>query len=65
MNERAAEIERRKSEHLALASGEGVETSVRVGWDDVHLVHDALPRVDAADIDLSARPSHGVHSAPG
>jgi isopentenyl-diphosphate delta-isomerase len=53
MNERAAEIEQRKSEHLALASGEGVETSVSAGWDDVHLVHDALPRIDASDVDLS------------
>src|SRR3990172_8686427 len=53
MNERAGEIERRKSEHLPLASGEGVETRTSAGWDDVHLAHDALPSVDAADVDLS------------
>ncbi len=52
MNERAAEIERRKSEHLSIASGEGVETRVSAGWDDVHLAHDALPRVDADEVDL-------------
>lgn len=51
--DRAAEIERRKSEHLALATGEGVETPSSAGWEDVHLVHDALPRVDADDVDLS------------
>jgi isopentenyl-diphosphate delta-isomerase len=53
VTDRAAEIEQRKSEHLRLASGEGVETAVAAGWDDVHLVHDALPRVDADAIDLS------------
>lgn len=52
-NQRATEIERRKSEHLSLAAGEGVETTVRAGWDDVHLVHNALPRVDAEEVDLS------------
>ncbi len=51
--DRAAEIERRKSEHLALASGDGVETPRPAGWEDVHLVHDALPRVDADQVDLS------------
>jgi isopentenyl-diphosphate delta-isomerase len=53
MSERAEEIERRKGEHLTIASGEGVETRIGAGWDDVHLVHDALPRVDAAHVDLS------------
>jgi isopentenyl-diphosphate Delta-isomerase len=53
MTDRAAEIERRKSEHLSLASGEGVETRTPAGWDDVHLVHDALPQIDAAAVDLS------------
>ncbi len=53
VSDKAAEIERRKSEHLTLASGEGVETRASAGWDDVHLAHDALPAVDAADIDLS------------
>ncbi len=52
MSDRAAEIERRKSEHLSLASGEGVETRTRAGWDDVHLAHDALPRIDASEVDL-------------
>ena len=48
------EIERRKGEHLTLAAGEGVETATPAGWDDVHLVHDALPAIDAAEVDLSA-----------
>lgn len=49
----SSEIERRKGEHLTLASGEGVETRTAAGWDDVHLLHDALPQVDAGDVDLS------------
>ena len=55
MKDRAAqEIERRKGEHLTLAAGEGVETATPAGWDDIQLVHDALPAIDAADVDLSA-----------
>lgn len=47
------EIERRKREHLTLASGDGVETATAAGWGDVRLVHDALPTVDADEVDLS------------
>ena len=50
-----AAIERRKAEHLRIAAEEDVETRRAPGWDDVHLVHDALPATDAANIDLSAR----------
>jgi len=50
-----AAIERRKAEHLRIAAEEDIETSRAPGWDDVHLVHDALPATDAARIDLSAR----------
>jgi isopentenyl-diphosphate Delta-isomerase len=47
-------IERRKAEHLRIAAEEDIETRRAPGWDDVHLVHDALPATDAARIDLSA-----------
>ena len=47
------EIEKRKAEHLRLAAEGDVETRRGPGWDDVHLVHDALPVVDAARVDLS------------
>ncbi|HEV2250340.1 MAG TPA: type 2 isopentenyl-diphosphate Delta-isomerase [Candidatus Limnocylindria bacterium] len=50
-----AAIERRKAEHLRIAAEEDVETRRAPGWDDVHLVHDALPVTDADRIDLSAR----------
>ena len=48
-------IARRKGEHLTLAAGRDVETRRRAGWDDVQLVHDALPAVDAADVLLGTR----------
>src|SRR5919204_57212 len=51
----AEEIARRKAEHLRLAAEADVETRTPAGWDDVQIVHDALPDVDAADVDLSAR----------
>ncbi len=49
------EIEKRKAEHLRLAAEGDVETRRAPGWDDVHLVHDALPVTDAARIDLASK----------
>src|SRR5437773_7750542 len=46
------DIARRKGEHLKLAAEADVETRTPAGWDDVHIVHDALPDVDAAEVDL-------------
>jgi isopentenyl-diphosphate delta-isomerase len=54
-NSEGAAIERRKAEHLRIAAEEDIETRRAPGWDDVHLVHEALPATDAARIDLSAR----------
>lgn len=51
----AEEIARRKGEHLQLAAEGDVEARSSAGWEDVHLVHDALPTVDANDVDLGAR----------
>ena len=48
------EIEKRKAEHLRLAAEGDVETRRAPGWDDVQLIHDALPVTDAAHIDLGA-----------
>ncbi|HET8568983.1 MAG TPA: type 2 isopentenyl-diphosphate Delta-isomerase [Candidatus Limnocylindria bacterium] len=50
----AEEIARRKSEHLSLAAEGDVATRTAAGWDDVHLLHDALPEVDVDTIDLTA-----------
>ena len=49
-----ATITQRKAEHLALAASADVDTRTRAGWDDVQLVHDALPDIDAADVDVAA-----------
>ena len=48
-------VARRKGEHLSLAAERDVETRRRTGWDDVQLVHDALPTVDAADVLVGTR----------
>ncbi|HET7701392.1 MAG TPA: type 2 isopentenyl-diphosphate Delta-isomerase [Candidatus Limnocylindria bacterium] len=46
---------RRKGEHLKLAAEGDVETRTTAGWEDVHLIHDALPTTDATSVDLSTR----------
>jgi isopentenyl-diphosphate delta-isomerase len=46
-------VEARKAEHLRVSASADVTARVGAGWDDVHLVHAALPEVDVADIDLS------------
>ncbi|MBX3030232.1 MAG: type 2 isopentenyl-diphosphate Delta-isomerase [Chloroflexi bacterium] len=46
-------IERRKADHLRLAASDRHQ-SPGAGWEDIHLVHDALPVTDAEDIDLGA-----------
>jgi isopentenyl-diphosphate delta-isomerase len=47
-------IEQRKAEHLWLAATADVEAQVGPHWDDIHLVHEALPEVDHCRVDLSA-----------
>src|SRR5579859_4754726 len=39
-------IEQRKADHLRLSAGEDVEARAGAGWDDIRLVHEALPEVD-------------------
>src|SRR5438105_15561556 len=46
-------IEARKADHLRLSAGGDVDALAGPGWDDVHLVHEALPEVDQRAIDLS------------
>jgi isopentenyl-diphosphate delta-isomerase len=49
----ADRISARKLEHLEMALGSGVEGPSGPGWGDVHLVHDCLPEIDFAEIDLT------------
>ena len=46
-------IEQRKADHLRLSAEADVDALRGPGWDDIHLVHEALPDVDQADIELS------------
>jgi isopentenyl-diphosphate delta-isomerase len=46
-------IPRRKADHLRLATSDQHQAG-GAGWEDIHLVHDALPIVDAAAVDLGA-----------
>jgi isopentenyl-diphosphate Delta-isomerase len=47
------QIEARKADHLRLSAAGDVDALGGAGWDDVRLVHEALPEIDLADIDLS------------
>jgi isopentenyl-diphosphate delta-isomerase len=46
-------IEARKADHLRLSASGDVDALVGPGWDDVRLVHEALPEVDQREVDLS------------
>ena len=46
-------IEARKADHLQLSASSDVDALAGPGWDDVRLVHEALPEVDQCAIDLS------------
>lgn len=46
-------ISMRKAEHLELAQRMSDDVSGSAGWSDVHLLHQALPSIDADMIDLS------------
>lgn len=45
------EISDRKREHLDLATGSNAGSTVKAGWDDVHLIAASIPRVDVDAID--------------
>ncbi|MFQ6010900.1 MAG: type 2 isopentenyl-diphosphate Delta-isomerase [Nitrososphaerales archaeon] len=46
-------IEQRKADHIEIATKEQVNTSRSSGFNDIQLVHLALPEINRADIDLS------------
>ena len=48
----SSDIPGRKREHLEVAAGPDVEAVGGPGWNDVHLVHEALPRTDLAAVTL-------------
>lgn len=46
-------LKARKSEHIDLAIEEEVDNRFGPGWDELELVHEALPEVNFSEIDLS------------
>ncbi len=48
-----AKISRRKMSHLRICVAQDVQSSRSAGFDDVVLLHNALPEIDIKDIDLS------------
>jgi isopentenyl-diphosphate delta-isomerase len=47
-------IEQRKADHLRFSATGDVDAVAGPGWDDIRLVHEALPEIDACDVDLRA-----------
>lgn len=45
-------ISRRKADHLALAAGAGAEVAGTARWGEIALLHNPLPEIDRAAIDL-------------
>ncbi len=46
------QIEARKAEHLRLAADADIEALSSPGWEDVHLLHEALPAIDLDEVEL-------------
>jgi isopentenyl-diphosphate delta-isomerase len=48
------DVEKRKADHLRLAASDEHQSEIGPGWSELHLVHDAMPVVDADQVDLTA-----------
>jgi len=59
-----SQMERRKAEHLRISLEENVRANVHTGFEDVHLVHRALPEVDRDRIHLNTTVFKHEFSAP-
>ena len=46
------DIAGRKADHIDITTQRAVTAAVSPGWEDVHLVHQTLPEIDLADVDL-------------
>ena len=46
-------VEARKADHLRVGASADVNARTTAGWRDIHLVHEALPEIDLADVDVS------------
>ncbi len=46
------EIAARKADHIDITTSRPVTPDVSAGWDDVHLIHQALPEIDLDQVEL-------------
>ena len=49
------ETERRKLSHIEMALRKDVQSHIGTGFEDVHLIHKALPEIDKDEIDLTSK----------
>jgi isopentenyl-diphosphate delta-isomerase len=49
----ADEVKQRKLEHVSVALEQGISVAQRANWNDIQLVHQALPEVDLDRVDTS------------
>jgi isopentenyl-diphosphate Delta-isomerase len=58
------EIARRKVEHVEVALAHNIAAPQRASWNDIHLIHQALPEVDLDEIDIGTSFLEGYLHAP-
>jgi isopentenyl-diphosphate delta-isomerase len=58
------QVEARKADHVRLTAEADVEAASGAGWDDVRLLHEALPEIDLSEIDLATPLLGKTLSAP-
>ncbi len=49
----ADEVKQRKIEHISVALEQGISVAQRANWNDIQLVHQALPEVNLDEVDTS------------
>lgn len=60
-----SQIENRKAEHIKISLKENIQArNIHTGFNDVHLIHQALPEIDRDRISLSTRVFEHDFSAP-
>ncbi len=61
----AKETRKRKADHIRISLNHDVQARrVTTGFEDIHLIHNALPEIDKQDIDLSTTVFNHNFSAP-
>src|SRR6266567_3353634 len=51
----ADEVKQRKLEHVSVALEQGISVAQRANWNDIQLVHQALPEVNLDEVDTSVK----------